>query len=186
MISSSRLLPRRLVPPLTVRVLDAGHWSVHGQPPGAFALIVFYRGLHCPICANYLGALDRLAGEFARRRTAPIAISTDCEQRAAQAKREWNLKGITLGYALNLETARAWGLYVSSRIERISYELAEPKCFVEPALFLVRAEGTLYGSWLQTTPFARPRFEDLLEGLDFVLAHDYPARGEVSTLETCS
>ena len=28
-------------------------------------------------------------------------------------------------------------------------------------------------------PFARPRFGDILKALDFVIAKDYPARGEV-------
>ncbi len=31
-------------------------------------------------------------------------------------------------------------------------------------------------------PFARPRFEDILPALDFVIKNDYPARGEVETL----
>jgi hypothetical protein len=29
-------------------------------------------------------------------------------------------------------------------------------------------------------PFARPHFDDILTALDFVIAKDYPARGEVT------
>jgi len=32
---------------------------------------------------------------------------------------------------------------------------------------------------VQTMPFARPQFDDILKALDVVLARTYPARGEV-------
>jgi hypothetical protein len=32
-------------------------------------------------------------------------------------------------------------------------------------------------------PFARPHFGDVLTALDFVIAKDYPARGEVTNTE---
>ena len=51
--------------------------------------------------------------------------------------------------------------------------------FSEPGLFLVRPDGTLYFASVQTMPFSRPRFADILGALDFVIANDYPGRGEV-------
>ena len=56
--------------------------------------------------------------------------------------------------------------------------LKEPALFTEPGLFLVRPDGTLYWAAIQTMPFARPGFADVLKALDFVIAKDYPARGE--------
>ena len=39
-----------------------------GATPAAnFDLVVFYRGLHCPICAKYLMELERLMPEFQKR-----------------------------------------------------------------------------------------------------------------------
>ena len=58
----------------------------------------------------------------------------------------------------------------------------EPALFPEPALYLVRADGTLYFGSVQTMPFARPHFADILSAVDFVVAKDYPARGEVAEL----
>jgi hypothetical protein len=43
----------------------------------------------------------------------------------------------------------------------------------------VRTDGTLYFASVQTMPFARPNFSEVLQALDFVLNNDYPARGEV-------
>ena len=44
----------------------------------------------------------------------------------------------------------------------------------------MRPDGTLYFGTVQTMPFARPSFDDVLMALDFVLKNDYPARGEVT------
>jgi hypothetical protein len=45
---------------------------------------------------------------------------------------------------------------------------------------LAGADGTLYFASVQTMPFARPAFGDILGALDFVIAKNYPARGEVT------
>lgn len=39
-------------------------------------------------------------------------------------------------------------------------------------------DGTLYYGAVQTMPFARPHFDELLVALDFALDKNYPARGE--------
>ncbi len=51
--------------------------------------------------------------------------------------------------------------------------------FVEPGLFLVRPDGTLFWSTVQTMPFARPHFAEVLGAINFALEINYPARGEV-------
>lgn len=57
------LKPREAVPALEVETLD-GTWSLADQNPENFTLVVFYRGLHCPICTKYIGELDRLKNDF--------------------------------------------------------------------------------------------------------------------------
>jgi hypothetical protein len=75
------------------------------------------------------------------------------------------------------------GLYISRGHGPTLTGLAEPALFSEPALYLVRPDGTLYFGTTQTMPFARPHFGDVLTALDFVIAKDYPARGEVTNTE---
>jgi peroxiredoxin len=140
---------------------------------------VFYRGLHCPICSAYLGDLDRKLDAFRERGVEVIAISSDSEERARQSKDKWQLPHLTVGYGLDLDVARAWGLYISSSRGMTSAGVEEPKRFNEPGLFLIRPDGTLYFASVQTMPFARPGFGDILKAIDFVIAKDYPARGEV-------
>ena len=45
---------------------------------------------------------------------------------------------------------------------------------------MVRPDQTLYFASVQTMPFARPAFGDILKALDFVIAKNYPARGEIA------
>ena len=43
---------------------------------------------------------------------------------------------------------------------------------------LVRPDRTLYYGAVQTMPFARPHFDELLQAIDFAIDKNYPARGE--------
>ena len=82
------------------------------------------------------------------------------------------------GYGLSLKSARQWGLFISTSRGKTSIGIEEPALFSEPGLFLVRPDGTLYYGAVQTMPFARPSFKDLLMAIDFAIEKDYPARGE--------
>jgi hypothetical protein len=86
--------------------------------------------------------------------------------------------GLRFGYGLGLKSARQWGLYISAGRGKTSIGIEEPALFSEPGVFIVRPDGTLYYGAVQTMPFARPQFQDLLGAIDFAIAKDYPARGE--------
>lgn len=176
------LLPRKPVPPLSVPLIGGGHFDLASEGPKNFTMVVFYRGLHCPVCRRYLGELDPKIDDFEKRGVNVVAISSDDEERAERAKREWELPVIRIGYGLPLKDARAWGLYISTSRGKTSAGIEEPALFSEPGLFLVRPDNTLYyGSW-QTMPFARPHFSEMLAAVDFALDRNYPARGEVENL----
>jgi peroxiredoxin len=172
------LIPRRPVPALDVPLTDGGRFVLGAKPAEKFDLIVFYRGLHCPICAKYLLELERLAPEFEIRGVSLVAISSDEEERAKKMAEKVNASVVKFGYGLALETARQWGLYVSASRGATSIGIDEPALFSEPGVFLIRPDGTLYYGAVQTMPFARPQFQDLLGAIDFAIAKDYPARGE--------
>ena len=180
------LFPRQPVPSLSVPTMSGETWTLSEQKPEHFTLIVFYRGFHCPICKAYLADLEKKLGEFGKRGVEVVALSSDTYERAERSKKEWGLENLTVGYGLGLEKAREWGLYISSSRGKTSAGVDEPTRFSEPALYLVRPDGTLYFGSVQTMPFARPNFREVLGALDFVMSKDYPARGEVmdAQLET--
>ncbi|GAB4532053.1 MAG: peroxiredoxin-like family protein [Roseibium sp.] len=172
------LLPRQPVPGLTVDTLDHGPFDLSGDDAGFATLVVFYRGLHCPICANYLKELGRLTPEFAERGVKTIAISSDDRDRTRQMADKVGHADLRFGYGLPLSVAKDWGLYISTSRGTTSIGIEEPALFSEPGVFLVKNDGTLYFASVQTMPFVRPHFQEMLGALDFVRKNDYPARGE--------
>ncbi len=172
------LIPRQPVPALKLPTLTHGTFELATDEPQHFTLVVVYRGLHCPICLKYLLELGRLAGDFAQRGVKVIALSSDTRERAQAMADKLKAPALRIGYALPLDVARAWGLYLSTSRGTTSAGIEEPALFAEPGVFLVRADGTLYYGAVQTMPFARPHFDELLAAVDFALAKHYPARGE--------
>ncbi len=173
------LIPRQPAPELNVETVGRGTWKMSEQSPENFTLVVFFRGLHCPICANYLRDLQRNLGDFAKQGVNVIAISSDSKERAEKSAEDWGLDELTLGYGLDLDTARRWGLFVSTGRGPTSSGIEETRLFSEPGLYLIRPDGTLYFGSVQTMPFSRPSFAEILNAVKFVLEKDYPARGQV-------
>ena len=172
------LKPCEAVPALEVSSVDGAPWKLADQRPETFSLVVFYRGLHCPVCSRYVKGLADAQGDFAERGVDAIAISTDDGERAARARRDWQLGDLPIGYGLTIDQARAWGLYISSSRGVTSVGIEEPRQFNEPGLFLVRPDGTLYWAAVHSVPFARPHFDEVLKAVDFIRAKDYPPRGD--------
>lgn len=174
------LLPRLPVPALAVDTVAHGAFDLSTETPENFTLVVFYRGLHCPLCAKYLLELERLVPEFEKRGVSVIALSSDDAERAAAMVRKVGATHLRFGFGVALSSAKEWGLYISSSRGLTSIGIEEPALFAEPGAFLVRPDGTLFYGAVQTMPFARPNFNDLLGGLDFAIPSNYPARGEYS------
>jgi peroxiredoxin len=141
-------------------------------------VICFYRGLHCPICAAYLTVLGKLVGDFAERGVETIAISSDGAERARGMADKVGAPDLRFGYDLPLAVARSWGLYLSAGRGLTSIGIEEPALFSEPGLFLINADRSTYYLSVQSMPFVRPHFRELVGALDFAIAKSYPARGE--------
>jgi peroxiredoxin len=177
-MSTIALTPRQPVPALHIPLVTGGHFALGEAPAERFDLLVFYRGLHCPICAKYLMELEALAPEFHKRGVQVVALSSDNAERAQAMSEKIKASHLKIGYGLSLASAREWGLYISASRGKTSIGIEEPALFSEPGVFIVRPDGTLYYGATQTMPFARPQFQDLLGAIDFAIAKDYPARGE--------
>lgn len=175
---TTALTPRLSVPALSVPLVGGERFVLGAEPGERFDLIVFYRGLHCPICAKYLIELERLVPEFEKRGVRVLAVSSDNAERAQSMAEKIKASQLRIGHSLALHNARQWGLYISASRGKTSLGIEEPALFSEPGVFIVRPDGTLYYGSTQTMPFARPSFQDLLGAIDFAIANDYPARGE--------
>ena len=168
----STLVPGQHVPALTVPLADGGEYSLNAAAPAHFTIVLFYRGLHCPICKGQLSDYRARLHEFVALGIDVVAVSMNTRDVAQQTLRDWDVSGLRIGYGLSRDQARAWGLYLSSAIRD-----GEPDVFCEPALAIVRPDGTLYHWSVQTAPFGRAKAADLAGVLKFVIEQDYPVRG---------
>lgn len=172
------LMPRQKIPDLSVATLDHGNFDLASDASERGTVICFYRGLHCPICATYLTELEKRVDDFAERGVKTIGISSDDEERTRAMADKIGASKLRLGYGLSLAKAREWGLYISTSRGKTSIGVEEPALFSEPGLFMVTPQQTLYYGSVQTMPFVRPHFSELVSALDFAIAKEYPARGE--------
>lgn len=170
--------PRQPVPSLDFDTVGGGRWSLSGQQPRSFTMVVVYRGLHCPVCRRYTSELNGMIEDFDKRGVSTVIASTDDRERAEQAKTQWGLPKLTVGFGVSIDKAREWGLYVSTGRGMTPAGVEEPALFAEPGLFLVKPDGTLYWASISTMPFARPHFGEIAQAIDFALSKNYPARGE--------
>ena len=169
---------RQPVPALEFDTVGGGRWSLGAQKPQNFTMVVFYRGLHCPICRRYTSELNGMIEDYNKRGVSTVITSTDPRERAAEAKEKWGLPNLTVGYGVSIEKAREWGLYVSTSRGMTSAGIEEPPLFAEPGLCLVKPDATLYWASISTMPFARPHFNEISAAIDFAISKSYPARGE--------
>lgn len=172
------LIPRQKTPALQLPTLDHGAFDVSAEQSERGTVICFYRGLHCPICATYLTEFQKRVADFAERGVSTIAVSSDGKERARAMADKIGAHTLRFAYDLPLTKAREWGLYISTSRGKTSIGIEEPALFSEPGLFLITPEQSLYYGAVQTMPFVRPHFSELVGALDFAIKNNYPARGE--------
>ena len=170
----NRPTPKQQAPKLEIPLLSGGSWNLADAKPENFTLIVFYRGLHCPICKKYLEQLESLLPQFQEQGTEVIAISMDTEKRARLSRMKWDIPNLKLGYQLDEQTARDWGLYLSAGVKD-----GEPAVFSEPGLFLINSDHSVYYGAINSNPWGRPYLASFVKAVDYIISANYPARGEL-------
>src|ERR671918_1801798 len=171
-ISTRSVRPGRPAPALELPVVGGETFRLVDRAPRLFTMLVFNRGLHCPVCRAQLSELDRRFDELAEKGIDVVSISGESEQRASQMRDEWKIDKVPLAYGLSEAQMREWGLFVSHGIRA-----DEPAVFNEPALFLISPDGSVYYESILSMPVGRPRLDDLLGGIGYWTANDYPPRG---------
>jgi len=168
------LIPGSQAPALVLETLKDGQFDLAKDAPANGTVLVFFRGLHCPICIRQLAELERNLDAFGAKDIRVIAISADDRDKTVQTGEKSGVKNLMLGYGLSLASARNdWRLYTS--VGRP--DTTEPDLFSEPGLFWVRGDGAVWFGSVQTMPFVRSATAGLLSGIGYVIDNDYPLRG---------
>ncbi|NRT12709.1 peroxiredoxin-like family protein [Flavobacterium sp. 14A] len=170
----NRPTPKHKAPHLSFPLLSGGTWNLEEQKPENFTLLVFYRGLHCPLCKKYLIELESLLPDFEKKGVKVVTVSMDDEKRARLSRKDWGINVLDLGYGLDLQSAKDWGLYLSKGIKE-----GEPDVFSEPGLFLIDKNNEIYYAAINSNPWGRPYLPSFVKAVDFITESGYPARGEM-------
>ncbi len=171
-----RLTPTTQTPQLSLPLTAGGSTDdlkLGAGVDGRFTLVVFFRGLHCPVCRKQLSELDRRINDLREAGIGRVvAVSMETKERSAQLVESWKLEDLHVAHSLTEASAREWGLFISEAISD-----SEPARFTEPGMFVLDEKGKLFWSSVASMPFGRPALDDLIAGLTFVQKKDYPARG---------
>jgi len=144
----------------TLSIADQSGWR----------MLVVYRGKHCPLCREYLGELDAMLDDFAKRKIAVAAVSADPLDKAEREARDERWR-FPVAYDLRVDDMHELGLYISPP----SGEAARP--FAEPALFVVNPDGRTQVIAITNAPFSRPDLASLLHGLETAQDERAPIHG---------
>ena len=168
----TKLTPDAPVPALSLPLVGGGTFTLNDKAPANFTMVIFYRGLHCPVCKSYLETLNGLVADYRAAGFDLVAASMNDADTAAKTKAEWAIGNVPVAYGLSEAKAREWGLYISKAIKD-----AEADVFCEPGLFWVRPDGRLYLADVSNMPWARPDLAFLLSKVPFAVEKGYPSRG---------
>jgi peroxiredoxin len=168
----SRIKPTQKAPDLELPLVGGGRWSLGSATFRNFQLVIFYSGYHCSIAKIYLNELSRLSDQFLNLGTSVIAVSADNSEDAGKTEKEWGLENINIGFGLTEETMKSWGLFLSKKINP-----EEPEIFCEPAIFLIKNNGVIYFTALNSMSFALPSLNEVLSCVKYILEKSSPPRG---------
>lgn len=183
--------PNQVAPALELSSITGDKINIAHVAKGYdFTLLVFFRGVFCPICKMQLQEIEEHHSKLQKANMKVIAISMDDPANSIQFAKDVATKmgdetkeiQTTIAYGLSETQARQWGLYISKGREGT----AEPAIFSEPGLFVLRSDSTVFMAQTQSAPFSRPSMEQLIGGLSFAKEHNYPARGTLSSATTAA
>ncbi|GAB5381442.1 MAG: peroxiredoxin-like family protein [Aliiglaciecola sp.] len=138
-----------------------------------WTMVVVYRGQHCPLCTNFLNALETMSGSFMGIKVNIIAVSADSAEQLKKNKENDLVVSFPVFHSLQLDDMRNLGLYISK--PRNENETDHP--FAEPGLFVLNEKNQIQLVDISNGPVARPNIDQLYQGLKFVRENGYPIRG---------
>ena len=168
-------MPGDAAPNLAVDRLGGDAFDLNRAAIDNHLILLFYRGVHCPICKGMLEELNGRMSDFERIGVGVVPLSMDSRERAEKQRSEWDIGRLSIGYGMSEETARAFGLFISRKEQE-----KEPERFSEPGVAIIKPDRSIYALFIQSVPFTRPSFDGLINGLKFVQDKGYPVRGTLA------
>ncbi len=94
----SNIIPGKKAPFLQLDTIEGLVWSTDDHLNKKNSMIIFYRGLHCPVCSAFLKQIDNQLLDYKKSNTEVIAISMDDKDKALKAKSSWSIDNLSIAY----------------------------------------------------------------------------------------
>lgn len=137
-------------PDFTVKDMEGNSHHLYDYLKGQKTVLLFYRGEWCPICNLQVQSLQGKIADFQKEDAQILAVSTDTPENSQKLAGKHSLSFPVLA-GLSRQTVEAYDLFFS-----------EEKGYAEPAVFILRPDGTVAYASLQSGPLGRPTTDDLL------------------------
>ena len=138
-----------------------------------WALVIVYRGYHCPICLKYLNNLEKYTKRLQALNIDVISVSADSPQQLDKFREKGLQVSFPILTGLSVAHMKSLGLYISDPMS----DSETDHVFAEPGLFLVNPKDETIMIDIANAPFIRPDLEQLVSGLEFFFKENYPVRG---------
>lgn len=145
-----KLKPGDKAPDFIIKDLEGKQHRLYDYLKSEKVVLLFYRGEWCPICNLQLHSLQEKLPEFQKVNAKIVAVSTDTPENSQKLVEKHNL-GFPVLAGLEREVVEAYGLFFN-----------EGKGHAEPAVFIIRPDGTVAYASLQSGPLGRTSNDDLL------------------------
>lgn len=162
-----------VLPSITLPLVQGGSAELgNASKEDHWSLVFIYRGLHCPICQQYLKKLNSLYPAFLEAKADIIVASGDPLEKAKSMTEKLGLN-FPVAYDLSVEHMQSLGLWISA--PRSADETDRP--FAEPGLFAINTDGLIQLIDQSNTPFNRSDLDELLDTVIWIRENNYPIRG---------
>ncbi len=145
-----RLKPGDKAPDFIIKDLEGKNHQLYDYLNGQKTVLLFYRGEWCSICNRQLHSLQEKLAEFQKTNAQILAVSTDTPENSQMLVGKHNLAFPVLA-GLSREVVEAYDLFFN-----------EEEDHAQPAVFILRPDGTIAYASLQSGSRGRPSNDDLL------------------------
>ena len=107
---TNQMMPGEKTPSLVLNTLDNQEWSLEKNLNNNMTMIVFYRGLHCPICSDFLKLIETQLEDYKKANTNVIVVSMDSKEKAEKTKESWGLSNLNIAFLVKKKQEN--GIYI--------------------------------------------------------------------------
>ena len=112
------ITPTRKAPNLVLPTVYHSEFNLFNEEPVNFTMVIFIRGLHCPLCIIYLKQMIKYVQTLKNIGVDYVTVSSDDKTRATQMLQKVGSTELRLAYDLDIAKAKEWDLFIKKEVKK--------------------------------------------------------------------